>query len=576
MAPLVVLRHARDNAEAVGAVFRGGIKHMGLRDWFRRKPDEEEPKEPAPSLPWEQHPSIYEHLRSRLSSVKSGSVEDAGDLPDEERINAGSQIRWAAGARDGVAVYHMGSGGSGDDANRLLGLVREYGNAPSVSNKLKVYEFVVEKGALGIIDPFTEALVQSTDVNHRRLYDLARSFATEASDREPAKLGIALLGLFRRPEDREILFLLGAHDEFTLFSAVAIANREGDAAHDLWRLAKSAQGWGRVHAVHRLAKTEDPRIKDWLLREGYKNAVMYEYSAYTCAVAGGLLAALQAEDIDVELLQSAGEIIRALLAGGPAENIDNYEEGAAVVEYYLERLAVKASTLSDFLTVVAIRRFLEDEEADWDGRTSCGWTGERRGRLADTCSSIMQQPRWHEAVLAGLESTDERLFHQANEAAAELGIDSWQYHWKRLQASPLDQGRWFHVMHACNNDRIEDVLAFARQAIPLDRVATGPTKEMGLGKGYELHRCVGFILQDLTRFPGHGGDIVRAGLRSPVVSNRNGALRVLDAWGKASWPEGTDAILTEALSQEPDEQVRQSIQKVIDGAPLDEEKQRSL
>ncbi len=62
---------------------------------------------------------------------------------------------------------------------------------------------------------------------------------------------------------------------------------------------------------------ENPVIKRWLLREGFRNSVMYEYLAATCARAGGLLAALGDDDVDRELLTGAGEILQALIAGRP-------------------------------------------------------------------------------------------------------------------------------------------------------------------------------------------------------------------------------------------------------------------
>jgi hypothetical protein len=41
-----------------------------------------------------------------------------------------------------------------------------------------------------------------------------------------------------------------------------------------------------------------------------------------------------------------------------------------------------------------------------------------------------------------------------------------------------------------------------------------------------------FILQDLRRFPGKGRPLIRAGLQSPVVRNRNMTVRALAAWGR--------------------------------------------
>ena len=90
-----------------------------------------------------------------------------------------------------------------------------------------------------------------------------------------------------------------------------------------------------------------------------------------------------------------------------------------------------------------------------------------------------------------------------------------------------------------------------------------------MDKEHQAHQCLGFVLQGLQEFPDYGSPLIVAGLNSPVVSNRHGALRTLAAWGKANWPQGTDATLSVALRQEPDEKVRESIQKVIDGMGLD-------
>jgi len=87
----------------------------------------------------------------------------------------------------------------------------------------------------------------------------------------------------------------------------------------------------------------------------------------------GLLTALDKENVDDQLLTSAGEIIQALIAGGPAEDIDCYEDGATTLELYVKHVERKAATLDDLLTVTAIRDFLADEEADWDSRRQRGW-----------------------------------------------------------------------------------------------------------------------------------------------------------------------------------------------------------
>ena len=75
-------------------------------------------------------------------------------------------------------------------------------------------------------------------------------------------------------------------------------------------------------------------------------------------------------------------------------------------------------------------------------------------------------------------------------------------------------------------------------------------------------------MQDLGRFPGQGIALVRAGLRSRVISNRNMALRALAGWRKSGWPQGAEQMLREALAREPEAQVRDWMQKVLDGKEL--------
>lgn len=522
---------------------------------------------PISVLPWERKPSIFEHI---VAHVQSGELdEDGEDLPDEERVTEGSGIRWEAGAKDGIATHHM-VGTEQDQATALLKLVVDYCGAPSSENKLKVYEQVVQNPIARVIDPFIKGLRQESGMDLYRFYDLAKSLVLDATDREPVKLGIAVLGLFRQETDKAIFRTLGRHDEFTLFCAVALANSEGDTEQELWELAKHVHGWGRIHVVERLAETADPQIKDWLLREGYKNSVMYEYLAYTCATGGGLLAALEKEDIDAELLASAGGIIKALLSlDGPAGNIDSYDDGAAVVEHYLKHLTAKASTIPQFLVVAAVRDFLADDEGNWEDRASRGWTPEVRSMLLDRCDGVMNSPLWRQLVQEELESSDDCIFGAANQAASILGIDTWECHWKRLQADPLELGRWFDAMQVCGNDHVAEVVACAERALPLETIATGPAKELGLGDEHEPHRCLGFILQGLREYPRHGERLIEVGLKSPVVSNRHMALRALAAWGKSNWPQGMEATLMEAVEHDPDEKVCEAAQKVIDGESLD-------
>lgn len=329
-------------------------------------------------------------------------------------------------------------------------------------------------------------------------------------------------------------------------------------------------GWGRIHSVERLAKTDNPAIKDWMLREGFKNAVMYEYSAYTCAVAGNLRHALERDRIDDDLLISTAELLAALITGGPVQGITGYEDGVAVVEMFLRLMDSRAKTFDQFVALQSIKDFVADDKTEWATLEALGWTDAVRSKLAEQCGSIMQRPYWKELVAEGLNSSDTVVFHQANQVARALGIDTWSTHWDRLQKNPTESGRWYEVMALSDDEKIGQILLLAEETIPFDEIATGPGDEMGFGQKFEPHRCLDCLLQELGRFPGKGVRLAEAGLKSPVVRNRNLATKVMAVWGQVQWPPALEAALRQALAAEPQDDVRKRMQNVLDGKPLDD------
>lgn len=523
-----------------------------------------------PSMPWDRRPSILEFVRSHIPTDGPGVDEGGYTLPDDDRVNAGSKLRWGMGSMDGVMTHHFGTGENEATVRKTVELVLAYSRQPTANNKAAVYQHVIAEHVVSIIDPVIEALVNENGISHDRLYEIARSFVTEAPDREPVKFGIALLGLFRQPADMDLFQTLGRHDEFTLFCAVAITNLSEDHDEALWALARNVTGWGRIHTVERLARTTDPAIKRWLLREGFRNSIMYEYLAATCARTGGLLAALSEDRVDRELLTAAGEIIQALIVGGPAEGIDDYEDARPVIESYLGHMASSTETIEDFLHVNSIKGYLDDDDSRWAGRYDAGWTRECREAMRSECAAILGRPEWADRVREQLSSEDDLKFAYADQAAKALGMDTWDIHWQRLQQKPAEPGRWYHVMAGCDGGRIERVIEFAEANIDRGAIATGAGDELGLGRGFEPHSCLDYVLQDLKRFPGKGAILIETGLKSPVVRNRNMAVNALAAWSREKRPSKLKAALERAIRCEPKEDVKERMQKVLRGEPLSE------
>ncbi len=518
--------------------------------------------------PWEGRVAIYEHIASHLDST-GARLTDAGDrLPDEEVRSDDGGLKWVSGGLDGAFGRHVGGGGDTEAARKVSELVVRISRRGASADQIELYQVLTPDGVIDYLDPALERVAKAGIRPQPHLHEFARFLATKAPDRGPVKLGIALLGLIGDAADRDVVMLLGRHEEFTLYSAVALGNMLHDPDESMWELAKSVTGWGRIELVDRLARTRRPEIRRWLLREGYRNDIMLEYSAYVCATGGDLRAAITAATVDDELLAAAGDIISAMAAGGPAKGLDDYSDAAVVVGSYLGHVAARASDLPQFIAVTTIEEYLGDEDWNAGDRKGNGWDEASRQAALERCREILRRPSWSDRVRQGLESQDEQLFHAANTVATHLGIDTWSVQW-RLREKPLDSGRWFHVMRATNRERIHAVVAFALAALPIDKIANGPSNAMGVGKEYEAHQCLDFIVQDLGRYPGEGRPLIAAALKSPVVRNRYMALKALGQWGRDRWPAEAPFALRAAEAIEPDADVRASMQRVIAGQPFD-------
>jgi hypothetical protein len=207
-------------------------------------------------------PSIYELIRQSFSEDDSER-----QLPDDEVVNRGKGLRWAAGARDGAFGHHGDTRQEGP-ARAILSAVTDAMHRSGPETVERLYRLLVEDNIVGFIDPFLSLLSEDPIGASPELPLLARWLATEAPDRGAVKFGLALLGHCGDFRDEEILLTLGRHEEFTLYAAVALTNTMLDPELALWDLAKHVHGWGRIQLVGRLAGTENPNIKNWMLRGG--------------------------------------------------------------------------------------------------------------------------------------------------------------------------------------------------------------------------------------------------------------------------------------------------------------------
>lgn len=466
---------------------------------------------------------------------------------------------------DGVFGHHVGIQ---DKQTRIFEIVSALQNLEQKATTdalRKLYGVLVDEPIVNCIDSVLKQLMnESSSINESRRLAIGRYFTTRAGDREPVKFGLALIGAFGTHDDIEIIQTLGKNDEFTLFAAIGLVRLSDHPEKALWDLARNVRGWGRIQIVERLKDTIDPEIQSWMLREGFQNEIMDEYLACICARAGQLHERLRQKQVDAQLLDGAAGIISALVSGGgPAEGIDDYEHGAEVCESYLNIVWARTDLgLKHFLAVAKLKTFLSEQDG-WDKRYGSGWTELGRQMMRSLTSDIIGRESWQPRIEKALQAADEQEFYEGDQAAQVLEMDTWAIHFRRVKSAPLTSPSWYRLMQQTDENRINEVLAFAEAILPFTEIETGPGNEMGLGPSFRAHSTLDWLLQDLKRFPGRGWRLLRAGLCSPVVRNRNMAITALAAWPFEMWTEETRLFIRNVYDIEPQEDVRKRLEELL-------------
>jgi hypothetical protein len=228
---------------------------------------------------------------------------------------------------------------------------------------------------------------------------------------------------------------------------------------------------------------------------------------------------------------------------------------------YLVHLQSRELSLQQFIDVDTIDRFLKEDSGEVKD-PALGWP-QRSERLLELTQSLLSKPHWEQKVLEDITSEDQHKFWTASEAARVLGVDVWDVYFDRVQRG---EDLWYYVMLTDDEHRIDRVVKFAEDTLPLDEIASGPSDQIGLGVEFKNHNALGAVLQELCRFPGRGWTLIKTGLQSPTIRNRNMAVMALAAWDRTTWPSEAESLLRRAVELEPADQTREVMVKALEGS----------
>lgn len=491
--------------------------------------------------------SLYEYIKASAEPFLEAHKEMDFSLPCDEK----SPVRFADGAYDGIAMYHMGASTMSDETKELMiKAVQTAANGDLEAAEKLFTELGKVERAIRFIDELQDYIIANRDnIPAGELYKFAVYAATKSWDTECVKSGLSILELLNiedNEEIRNVVTVLGLSEEFTLFS-VFVMLRWRDGNEKIAYLARMTHGWGRIHAIERLEPATD-EIKKWLLRVGVHNTVLPSYSALTCWNKSGAAELLFGNSpLSDEDFHGIRDIIDALLDEGPCAGISEIENAEEALAEFLKKASGRGLDFNDYEVVRNIRNYDEED-----------------GNITALCAEILSSEKCRECVTLAVK--DGKAFELAN----ELGIDC-KADVLRLLETDLEKHCYLCVHLMSDNEYRAKAIKLFREKLPLEELKAAPTTELGLGKEFKKQQSLDAIVQHLGNYPLEGIDLIETALQCAPARNRNIALNVLQAWVNAKQtplekllPE-MFALLKKLKELEPDEKVREKMEKLLNG-----------
>lgn len=268
---------------------------------------------------------IFEIIADRLrkTEFKDDDIITLGkdfSLPNDEE-----GLKYIDGAKDGICAYHMGAAEITkkdiEEINTVITLANtgDYDQADSVLEKLCERIRVIN-----FIDELQDCILDRKDEIEDKFYIYSLHLMTQSANIECVKVGMMIQELFKQSDEvKGMVRTLGLSDEFTLYSVFIMRNWENGNT-EIMNIAKSVNGWGKVHAVHYI-EPDTEEIKYWLLTGAVSNGVMPAYSGWDCYKKADVEAILKKDRLTYEELEGVLSIVDAILDEGPVLGISNIE-----------------------------------------------------------------------------------------------------------------------------------------------------------------------------------------------------------------------------------------------------------
>jgi hypothetical protein len=197
--------------------------------------------------------SIFEHIDAHVQPGVAGLTEGGSELPD-----------------DGELVAEPGDLAETEAAvERIYAALVTLAAKPNANRHRRVRELFREGDVRGRIDALRDRLSADPPAHADRLYPELHEIFLRSGYRDEVKYAMALMSGFGRREDADLFRIVGRHEEFTLYAAVALATVSEDPFGEWLGLLPHVEGWGRIELSELILREPLPQaLRERLVGDG--------------------------------------------------------------------------------------------------------------------------------------------------------------------------------------------------------------------------------------------------------------------------------------------------------------------
>ncbi|MDM5299998.1 hypothetical protein QUF51_17755 [Bacillus pumilus] len=490
-------------------------------------------------LPWDHKEKIVPIIQQQIQTHHK-IVDDR--LPDEEYLYDEHQPRLAPGLFDDL----VNEGPTPFYVKRLLKVFEKQLNQPTNQTRKITYEKIISDNLASYSNELIER-IQQTQWDESLVQQEALWLLEHAAHREVVKFAVIVLGCTNCEKYKDLLLTIGMHEDFTSYVVFALKNGTNQANEQVWQLAKSVHGWGKISAVKHL-EASTPEIKRWFLTEGCQNTIMNEILAYTCALNGDLETALSEDRISKELYHGASLIILSLLnEESSPKGIEEYPNASTVLSRLIDHAHMHCQSLEDFYPIMKISEFLNEDKEMWEERFEDSWKRHEYMFIQEAIQPLINDNRWPKLAMDALQ---QNYHFQALEIALYYRLDVVQHLFDLLEKEPTNCELYFAVVDTNNRQHMKDLCTFAETHLSLSSLTD------------DEEQCLQYIIQGLYEYEGVGLSLVHAALRLENLQYH--ALSVLTEWSPSfSQQADTRELIKHIAMKTKDKEDRQLAKQVL-------------